>query len=138
MNDDNVKVQMRKGILEYCILAILSREDSYAPKIIAELKQAQMIVVEGTLYPILTRQKNAGLLTYRWEESPQGPPRKYYMLTEAGRQQLALLDEAWDEMVEQIRLIRHGNPTKAPAGVPSGGVIEVAPYHGTEEPASEE
>lgn len=101
---------MRKGILEYCILAILSREDSYAPKIIAELKQAQMIVVEGTLYPILTRQKNAGLLTYRWEESPQGPPRKYYMLTEAGRQQLALLDEAWNEMVEQIHIIRHGNP----------------------------
>lgn len=64
---------MRKGILEYCILAILSREDSYAPKIISELKQAEMIVVEGTLYPILTRQKNAGLLTYRWEESPQGP-----------------------------------------------------------------
>lgn len=110
MNEDNVKVQMRKGILEYCILAILSREDSYAPKIIAELKQVQMIVVEGTLYPILTRQKNAGLLTYRWEESPQGPPRKYYMLTEAGRQQLALLDEAWNEMVEQIHIIRHGNP----------------------------
>ena len=115
MNDDNVKVQMRKGILEYCILAILSREDSYAPKIIAELKQAEMIVVEGTLYPILTRQKNAGLLTYRWEESPQGPPRKYYMLTEAGRQQLALLDEAWNEMVEQIRIIRHGDPTAEPA-----------------------
>ena len=115
MNEDNVKVQMRKGILEYCILAILSREDSYAPKIIAELKEAQMIVVEGTLYPILTRQKNAGLLTYRWEESPQGPPRKYYMLTEAGRQQLALLDEAWNEMVEQIRIIRHGDPTTEPA-----------------------
>ncbi len=111
MNEDNVKVQMRKGILEYCILAILSREDSYAPKIIAELKEAQMIVVEGTLYPILTRQKNAGLLTYRWEESPQGPPRKYYMLTEAGRQQLALLDEAWNEMIEQIRIIRHGEHT---------------------------
>lgn len=110
MNEDNVKVQMRKGILEYCILSILSREDSYAPKIIAELKEAQMIVVEGTLYPILTRQKNAGLLTYRWEESPQGPPRKYYMLTEAGRLQLALLDEAWNEMVEQINIIRHGNP----------------------------
>ena len=73
MAEDNVKVQMRKGILEYCILAILSREDSYAPKIIAELKAAEMIVVEGTLYPILTRQKNAGLLTYRWEESPAGP-----------------------------------------------------------------
>ena len=113
MNEDNVKVQMRKGILEYCILAILSRGDSYAPKIIAELKEADMIVVEGTLYPILTRQKNAGLLTYRWEESPQGPPRKYYMLTTAGQRQLAQLDEAWEEMVEQIRTIRHGHNTEA-------------------------
>jgi PadR family transcriptional regulator PadR len=103
MAEDNVKAQMRKGILEYCILAILSREDSYAPKIIAELKQAEMIVVEGTLYPILTRQKNAGLLTYRWEESPQGPPR-----TDKGREYLATLDEAWDELVGQIQLIRHG------------------------------
>ena len=122
MNEDNVKVQMRKGILEYCILAILSRGDSYAPKIIAELKEAEMIVVEGTLYPILTRQKNAGLLTYRWEESPQGPPRKYYMLTEAGRQQLALLDEAWDEMVEQIRLIRFGKGEEA-----ENGALKVLP-----------
>ena len=108
MAEDNVKAQMRKGILEYCILAILSREASYAPKIISELKAAEMIVVEGTLYPILTRQKNAGLLTYRWEESPQGPPRKYYSLTEKGLQYLRSLDEAWDELVGQIRLIRHG------------------------------
>ena len=129
MNEDNVKVQMRKGILEYCILAILSRGDSYAPKIIAELKNAEMIVVEGTLYPILTRQKNAGLLTYRWEESPQGPPRKYYMLTEAGRQQLALLDEAWDEMVEQIKLIRHGkeDDSEQEESNRTGNVIEVLP-----------
>ena len=108
MAEDNVKVQMRKGILEYCILAILSREDSYAPKIIAELKAAEMIVVEGTLYPILTRQKYAGLLPYRWEESPQGPPRKYYSLTDKGRECLAQLDEAWDELVNQIQTIRHG------------------------------
>ena len=108
MAEDNVKAQMRKGILEYCILAILSRGDSYAPKIIAELKAAEMIVVEGTLYPILTRQKNAGLLTYRWEESPQGPPRKYYTLTEKGHEYLHTLDEAWDELVEQIRRVRHG------------------------------
>ena len=127
MNEDNVKVQMRKGILEYCILAILSRGDSYAPKIIAELKQAEMIVVEGTLYPILTRQKNAGLLTYRWQESTQGPPRKYYMLTEAGRQQLALLDEAWNEMVEQIKLIRHGNSDEQVSDNSTGNVIEVMP-----------
>ena len=112
MGEDNVKVQMRKGILEYCILSILSRGDSYAPKIISELKEAQMIVVEGTLYPLLTRLKNAGYLTYRWQESTQGPPRKYYMLTEEGRRQLALLDEAWDQMVEQIRIIRHGERTE--------------------------
>ncbi|MBR5877074.1 MAG: PadR family transcriptional regulator [Alistipes sp.] len=109
MNEDNVKVQMRKGILEYCILSILSRGDSYAPKIISELKEAQMIIVEGTLYPILTRQKNAGLLTYRWEESPQGPPRKYYIITEKGKEQLQLLDEAWNEMVEQVKIIRGWN-----------------------------
>ena len=90
---------------------------------------SSMIVVEGTLYPILTRQKNAGLLTYRWEESPQGPPRKYYMLTEAGRQQLALLDEAWDEMVEQIKLIRHGKEgdSEQEESNRTGNVIEVLP-----------
>lgn len=108
MNEENVKAQMRKGILEYCILAILARGDSYAPKIIAELKEAKMIVVEGTLYPILTRQKNLGLLSYRWQESTQGPPRKYYSLTAEGMEYLALLDEAWDEMVEQVKSIRSG------------------------------
>ena len=106
---------MRKGILEYCILAILSREDPYAPRIIAELKQAQMIVVEGTLYPILTRQKNAGLLTYRWEESPQGPPRKYYSLTDKGRQYLETLDGAWEELVRPNHTIRYGEEGGAPA-----------------------
>ena len=103
---DNAKAQMRKGILEYCILSILSREDSYAPKIIAELKAAEMIVVEGTLYPILTRLKNQGILAYRWEESPQGPPRKYYSLTADGREALRQLDESWDSLVGQIGQIR--------------------------------
>ncbi len=98
---------MRKGILEYCILSILAKEDSYAPRIIAELKAAEMIVVEGTLYPILTRQKNQGLLTYRWEESPQGPPRKYYSLTPEGREALAQLDASWDALVGQINNIRN-------------------------------
>ena len=110
MAEDNVKAQMRKGILEYCILAILSRGDSYAPRIIAELKAAEMIVVEGTLYPLLTRQKNQGLLAYRWEESPQGPPRKYYSITEKGRQCLEQLDMAWTELISQIRTIREGVP----------------------------
>ncbi|MBR4996119.1 MAG: PadR family transcriptional regulator [Alistipes sp.] len=112
MTEENVKAQMRKGILEYCIMAILSRGDSYAPKIIAELKEAEMIVVEGTLYPILTRLKNTGMLSYRWEESPQGPPRKYYMLSEQGIEYLAMLDAAWDEMVEQIKAIRSGATAK--------------------------
>lgn len=103
---DNAKAQMRKGILEYCILSILSREDSYAPKIIAELKEAEMIVVEGTLYPILTRLKNQGILTYRWEESPQGPPRKYYSLTPDGKEALQQLDESWDALIGQIGNIR--------------------------------
>ncbi|MEG1553620.1 MAG: PadR family transcriptional regulator [Rikenellaceae bacterium] len=105
-NADNIKSQMRKGILEYCVLSIISRKDSYASAIIAELKESEMIVVEGTLYPILTRQKNQGLLSYRWEESPQGPPRKYYTITAAGKQTLANLDAAWDELVSQISQIR--------------------------------
>ncbi len=108
-NVDNVKAQMRKGILEYCILSILSRGDSYAPQIISELKDADMIVVEGTLYPLLARQKNQGLLSYRWEESPQGPPRKYYMITDRGREVLDELDGVWEEMVTQIRAIRYGS-----------------------------
>ena len=108
INDDNAKAQMRKGILDYCILAILSREDSYAPKIIAYLKKTNLIVVEGTLYPLLTRLKNAGYLSYRWEESPQGPPRKVDALTDAGREYLRFLDEAWDELVAQISLVRRG------------------------------
>lgn len=106
MNVDNIKAQMRKGILEYCILSILSREDAYASQIIAELKQAEMIVVEGTLYPLLTRQKNQGFLSYRWEESPQGPPRKYYTLTEKGKVLLVELDKSWEELVNQIKTIR--------------------------------
>jgi PadR family transcriptional regulator PadR len=112
-NVDNVKAQMRKGILEYCILSILSRGDSYAPQIISELKEADMIVVEGTLYPLLARQKNQGLLAYRWEESPQGPPRKYYMITERGREVLQDLDVVWEKIVSQIQVIRYGSETQS-------------------------
>ncbi len=85
---DNVRSQMRKGVLEYCILCILNRKEAYASSILDDLKSANMIVVEGTLYPLLIRQKNQGLLSYRWEESTQGPPRKYYCITEKGRAQL--------------------------------------------------
>jgi PadR family transcriptional regulator PadR len=106
MDLENTKAQMRKGILEYCILSILSRNSCYASDIIKELKEAKVIVVEGTLYPLLTRQKNAGLLSYRWEESQQGPPRKYYELTPAGKEYLKDLDNSWEELVESVNLIR--------------------------------
>lgn len=106
MDLENTKAQMRKGILEYCILSILSRNSCYASDIINELKEAKVIVVEGTLYPLLTRQKNAGLLSYRWEESQQGPPRKYYELTAAGKEYLKDLDNSWEELVESVNLIR--------------------------------
>ena len=106
MDLENTKAQMRKGILDYCILSVLSRNSCYASNIIKELKEAEVIIVEGTLYPLLTRQKNAGLLSYRWEESLQGPPRKYYELTAEGRAYLADLDKSWKELVESVNLIR--------------------------------
>ena len=106
MNVENSKAQMRKGILEYCILLILSREDAYATDIINLLKDSRLIVVEGTLYPLLTRQKNAGLLSYRWEESTQGPPRKYYTITELGQKYLKELDKSWAELVDSIDSIK--------------------------------
>ena len=106
MNVENTQAQMRKGILEYCILSVLEKESVYASDIIRQLKEAKVIVVEGTLYPILTRQKNAGLLSYRWEESTQGPPRKYYELTDKGKEFLLQLDTSWEELVEAIKLVR--------------------------------
>ena len=112
MGAENVKAQMRKGILEYCILSVLSGGDAYASDIINRLKEAQMIVVEGTLYPLLTRQKNAGLLAYRWEESTQGPPRKYYSITEEGTRFLADLDSSWQELVESVSSLRNNCQTK--------------------------
>ena len=108
LNAENIKAQMRKGVLEYCILSILRKGDSYVSPMIAELKAAKMIVVEGTLYPLLARQKNQGLLSYRWEESPSGPPRKYYSLTEKGRKALQLMDEAWTEVVKTVDYIKNG------------------------------
>jgi PadR family transcriptional regulator PadR len=106
MKIENAKAQMRKGVLEFCILSILSRGDAYASDIINELKKSELIVVEGTLYPLLTRQKNAGLLSYRWEESPQGPPRKYYALTDMGKEILNELTESWNELVEAVNSIK--------------------------------
>lgn len=109
MNLENTQSQMRKGILEYCILLIISRQDAYVSDIINKLKESKIIVVEGTIYPMLTRLKNAGLLAYRWEESPQGPPRKYYSITENGLHCLAELENSWNELTQAIEQLRNQN-----------------------------
>ena len=105
MNIENAQVQMRKGILEFCILHIISRGEVYASDMLDELTSARIMVVEGTLYPLLTRLKNAGLLDYKWVESTSGPPRKYYILTELGRNSLEALDETWQELAESVNAI---------------------------------
>jgi PadR family transcriptional regulator PadR len=109
MKIENTKAQMRKGVLEYCILLVLEQKPLYANDIIDKLKQSKMIVVEGTLYPLLTRLKNDGLLTYRWEESTQGPPRKYYELTSEGKVFLKELGESWNELTSAVEMIKKHN-----------------------------
>ncbi len=104
---EKVKSQMRKGMLEFCVLLLISKGEVYASEIISQLKEAHMIVVEGTLYPLLSRLKKDGLLTYRWEESPSGPPRKYYSITDLGLQFLSLLHDAWREVAQTISHIEN-------------------------------
>ena len=106
MNVENTKAQMRKGVLEYCILQILAKKEAYASDILSVLKTSRLIVVEGTLYPLLTRLKNEGLLTYRWEESTQGPPRKYYEITDKGKLFLEELENSWSQLVEAVNTIK--------------------------------
>jgi len=105
MNIENAQVQMRKGILEFCILHIISRGEIYASDMLDELTSARIMVVEGTLYPLLTRLKNAGLLDYKWVESTSGPPRKYYILTDLGRNSLEALNDTWQELAESVNAI---------------------------------
>ncbi len=100
---ENTKAQMKKGVLEFCILSILADGDAYPTEIIERMKSSKLVVVEGTLYPLLTRLKNMDLLTYRWEESTQGPPRKYYRLTETGTKFLNELQATWDELVNSVQ-----------------------------------
>lgn len=107
MDLENTRSQMRKGILEYCILCIIDQNECYASDIIEEMKKARLIVVEGTLYPLLTRLKNSGLLNYKWEESKSGPPRKYYSLTPEGKSFIGDLTETWDELSHAVRIIRN-------------------------------
>lgn len=105
MNLENTQAQMRKGILEFCILAIIDKQEAYPSEILEKLKEAKLIVVEGTLYPLLTRLKNMELLSYRWEESQSGPPRKYFTITKMGKAFLEELTSTWKDLnfaVEQI------------------------------------
>ena len=115
MDLENAKVQMRKGILEFCILHIISRGEVYASDMLEELTSAKIMVVEGTLYPLLTRLKNSGLLDYKWIESASGPPRKYYVLTETGKAFLVQFEETWIELQGSVNQIiqdsfHHHNP----------------------------
>ena len=109
MNIENSKAQMRKGILEYCILSMLYKNELYASDIISEMKNAKLIVVEGTLYPLLTRLKNLSYISYLWEESTQGPPRKNYKLTTNGRNFYNELHVSWEELINSVKLINKRN-----------------------------
>ena len=105
MNIENTKAQMRKGVLEFCILSVLKVKDAYTSEILETLKEAKLLVAEGTVYPLLTRLKNDGLLNYRWEESTSGPPRKYYGLTDEGKEFLNELSSTWNELSNAVNTI---------------------------------
>ncbi|MBK5212810.1 MAG: PadR family transcriptional regulator [Flavobacteriaceae bacterium] len=112
MKIENTKAQMRKGVLEFCILSVLKDGEAYTSDILETLKDAKMLVVEGTIYPLLTRLKNEGLLSYRWEESTGGPPRKYYDLTETGKLFLTELSDTWAELQQAVNKVTSEKNTK--------------------------
>ena len=105
MKIENTTAQMRKGILEFCILSLISGKDLYTTEILDTLKKGKMLVVEGTIYPLLTRLKNANLLQNHWEESTSGPPRKYYSITPEGEEFLSKLKTVWNELNEAVQII---------------------------------
>lgn len=109
MNIENTQSQMRKGVLEFCILSIIKRGEVYPSDIIEEMKKANLNILEGTLYPLLTRLKNADLLTYRWVESTGGPPRKYFSLTDKGATFYAELQQTWNEMAGAVQALTQQN-----------------------------
>jgi PadR family transcriptional regulator PadR len=107
---ENTKAQMRKGVLEHCIMAVISRlKEAYPSDILARMKEAELLVVEGTLYPLLTRLKNAGLLDYTWVESTGGPPRKYYKLTSKGKSFLKELNKTWKELADSVTALTNNS-----------------------------
>jgi PadR family transcriptional regulator PadR len=119
MKIENAVQQMRKGVLEYCVLAIIARGEIYASDIIEEMKAAKLLIVEGTLYPLLTRLKNSGLLAYKWVESTQGPPRKYFVITEEGKAHLEELHKAWKDLNESVSQATNPIPAQTNNDQPS-------------------
>ena len=113
MNTENTKAQMRKGILEFCILSLIHQREMYVSDLIDELKKGKLDVVEGTLYPLLTRLKNSEFLSYRWEESTGGPPRKYYQITDKGKLFLNELQNTWIDLTKSVNdITQKQNPTE--------------------------
>lgn len=129
MNIENTQSQMRKGVLEFCILSVIKRGEVYPSDIIEEMKKANLNLLEGTLYPLLTRLKNAGLLTYRWVESSSGPPRKYFSLTDKGAAFYTELEFTWNDMVHSVNTVtRQEGPPAAPV---TGEALDVHPQNTT-------
>ena len=112
MEAKNTISQMRRGILEFCIVSLLSKQEIYTAELIDRLKAANLIVTDGTLYPLLNRLQKAKLLQYRWEESDSGPPRKYYSLTESGESYLGELNKAWQDITGSVENILRGNQSE--------------------------
>lgn len=103
---ENTQSQMRKGVLEYCVLSVIARGEIYSSDIIDILTQSKLLVAEGTLYPLLSRLKNSGLVSYKWVESTQGPPRKYFTITDLGLEYLSELDKTWSELIQTVNNIK--------------------------------
>ncbi|MFN4975781.1 MAG: PadR family transcriptional regulator [Bacteroidota bacterium] len=105
MDIQNTQSQMRKGVLEFCILSIVRQGEVYPSDLVEKMKAANLHILEGTLYPLLTRLKNAGVLTYRWVESNSGPPRKYFVMTEQGLQFYKELEATWQELASAVAVL---------------------------------
>lgn len=114
MNIENTQSQMRRGILEFCILSVIRRGEAYPSDIVEEMKLSKLLVLEGTLYPLLTRLKNAGMLTYRWVESNSGPPRKYFSLTEKGITFYQELEDTWNELAFAVNALKNKKDSLPP------------------------
>jgi PadR family transcriptional regulator PadR len=139
MNIENTQSQMRRGILEFCILSVIRRGEAYPSDIVEEMKTARLLVLEGTLYPLLTRLKNAGMLTYRWVESNSGPPRKYFSLTEKGIDFYKELEDTWSELAYAVNALKNKKDALPPVAEQQGSTPPITPAdQGTDLPASTE